>query len=139
MKQFAVYVVIVLALVLAILIAWNVANRPNGYEQAALVTAQGQARLDTGMAVAMLIFATFAGIGGLLLIIGGLVIAGMLINTTAATVAGIVAMTQQRQPPHIIERQIVLLPPPNHPRRETWQMLADSQAEVKFIPGKVGD
>lgn len=93
------------------------ANRPSGYEQAAIIAAQGQARLDSGLALAGVI-----GTGGVV-IIGGILAVGALVVLTIGifgaitlfggvitAISGIVLHARSQPPAQIVTERVIYLP-----------------------------
>ena len=93
--------------------------------QATIIRAQGQARLDSAQAWAVMSGAMLPW--GVLGVLGLLGVVGLSLVLRPAP---------PQSPPHIIERQIIYLPPPGQARRETWQVLTAGQpvaAEMNVI------
>lgn len=112
-------VVTVLTLVVIGLVALAVmmVNRPSGYEQAAVIQAQGQARLDSGMALAGII-----GVGGVV-IVGGILAVGTLVllvigifgaitlfGGVITAISGVVLQARSQPPTQIVTERVVYLP-----------------------------
>jgi hypothetical protein len=110
-------ILIFLALVLAIVMGWGwSAGQSASYEaqrgisESMIVRANGQARLDSAQAAAVLMAAAVPW-----LVLGILGVMGLGIIVLAVSIA-----TRPSPGPALIERQIVYLPAPGQPRRETW-------------------
>ena len=154
MKAAAAFVLLILALVVALIVAagWSsdrAAQLENirGMNETARIRAQaeadkeriiaqGEAAINRAEAATMRTqAATVAMLAavpwGVLACLGVLGLAAVALAFAAVVNRPTVVHT----PPQIIERQIVLLPPPGQSRREMWRLLVDSQAEV--IPAKV--
>ncbi|GAB4423958.1 MAG: hypothetical protein Kow0031_02690 [Anaerolineae bacterium] len=145
MQKFVAVIITILGLLVIGLIAAAViaANQPSGYEQAAIINAQGQARLDTALATATVTGVVGVAALGLIGLVGLLVLAGLLIHTSAAVttaaITGVVALMQPGRPRVIIERQVLYLPRPGQKRRELWQQLSDVGEPVEvMLPAAAG-
>jgi hypothetical protein len=147
MRAAAVFVLLILALVVALIVAagWSsdrAANlemaRANG--EAIVIRAQGQAALDRAQAAQLT--AAAASIAMLAAVPWGVLSClGVLGLAVIALAAALVVRrpTIVQTPPQLITREIVYLPAPGQSRREVWQALSDNRAAGLLESGQVVD
>lgn len=119
MPKAGAWIVTILTLVVIGLVALAVmmASRPSGYEQAALIAAQGQARLDSGLALAgvigaggVVIIGGVLAVGAIVLLVIGLFGAITLFGGVITAISGVVLHARPQPPAQIVTERVIYLP-----------------------------